>query len=698
MRRKKKKFARWVLILILLTVWSVWDLSQAHKGLSRMINTYPSYKYESEIDAVTAATTKVSIVRSDDTTLSDPIPVNDPSLDYEQIEEMVRRAVELAGGLYMVHPGDMVLIKPNIVDADPPGSGEETDPRVVKALIKIVDEIDPGNMEIVVGEGSPVPINYEMEYNEYYDHVFWGKLWDKTGYQDLLDDPDLEGINFRFSNLNCHMPGPDWKDGDPWPPDSAWKDLVLVDVPGGGQALPQKGKYWVHKDVLNADVFITVPVMKIHTPGMTCALKNQIGLAPSCIYGFWKQMGVPQNNYEYRLIHEKQAPKWWTDKEIVDLDLIAGVDFCVVDATMCLERAKDLFHDKSNQVRMNMIVAGADPVAVDNVCTRLMGMNPDDIEHITLAERVGLGTNDPEKIHIKGADLEKTKRRFRKSYFGGGEFGQGNRVWLLKGPYDISGIEDPMDHAFIPNEKDLAPQPGEDGWSESVYFTDNRIDLKDYFKLQSGAQVVSYAFCYFDAPKNQNAELWIGSDEALKIFLNGQVVYDYKGTRTFPDDKFTNDKKTVFIKAGENRLLIKSLQKYSRYDFCINICEPEPDPDYDGNRVFGLKFKTTSAVTGINELRQNTIERLHLKAYPNPFSQTITLQYQTAKNSRVRVSIYSITGQSVRTFFNQFQTAGLHTLQWNGCDEFGSEVPPGIYIYTVTIEGKTEQRKILKNR
>ena len=68
-------------------------------------------------------------------------------------------------------------------------------------------------------------------------------------------------------------------------------------------AYPQNGKYFIHKDVLNADVYITVPVMKIHTPGVTVALKNQIGLAPSTMYGFSKTAGVPQDGYSHKLWH-----------------------------------------------------------------------------------------------------------------------------------------------------------------------------------------------------------------------------------------------------------------------------------------------------------------------------------------------------------------------------------------------------------
>jgi len=690
---KLKKIGHIAIALGILSIWFVWDFSQAGQRLN---DFYRSYRMESEFDAITSATTKVAIVRSDDSTLAHPISVDDNSISYQTIEEMVRKAIKLAGGLWFVHPGDMVLLKPNIVNAVPSGSGEVTDVRVIKALIKIIDEVDPGNMEIVVGEGSPVPIDYELEYDEYYNHALWNKLWDVSGYQDLLNDPYLKGINFRLSNLNCHMPGPDWKPEDGWPADSAWKDLVLVDVPGGGQALPQEGKYWVHKDVLNANVFISVPVMKIHTTGITCALKNEIGIAPSTIYGFWKQMGVPQNNYQYKLVHEKQAPKWWTSKEIVDLASIAGIDFVVVDAIGCLEQQKEARPDGSNFVRMNTIIAGNDPVAVDNVCTRLMGMNPDDIEHITLAEKVGLGTNDPDKIHLKGADLNQTKRRFKKSNFREGKFGQGNRTWLLKGPYLLKGISDPIDYEFIANEGELAPKSGENGWSESVYFTDNRIDLKDYFGLNSGDERVSYAFCYFDAPKDQQAELWIGSDEALKIYINGQVAYKYDGTRSFDVYDFTNDKAMVTIKKGENRLLVKSLQKYGRYDFCLNICEPESNPDYDGNRVFGLKFKTNSQYTSLNSGQEKTIVDFKTyRAYPNPFNSTTHIVYNIPHRGVVELNIYNTAGQKIRSLFKGFQTPGRHSIKWSGENDHYQSVSTGVYFYRLIYNRQIKSQKLI---
>ncbi len=682
----KKKLLR-IILLAGLILWLGWDFSQADKSL---VSIYRSFKLASEFNAVTSATTKVAIVRSDDANLTHSTSIDDATISYETIEEMVRRAVYLAGGFdWLIHSGNMVLLKPNIVDPEPPGSGEITDVRVIKALIKIIDEIDPGNIEIVVGEGAPRPMDYEMDYQNTWSSPRWQKLWDVAGYQDLLTDPYLEGINFRLSNLNGS------------PPENPWQDLVLVDVPGGGEALPQGGQYYIHKDVLDADVFITVPVMKIHTPGITVALKNQIGLAPSTIYGFSKTEGVPQNNYQYRLTHGSQAPKWWTDKEIVDLSNLANIQFAVVDAIACLEKQKSARRSGgtiTNLVRMNMIVAGPDLVAVDHVCTRLMGMNPDDIEHITLAERVGLGTNNPANIEIVGASLEESKRRFRKSSSATGDFGQSNREWLLKGPFSIAGISEPMDHEFITDEASVAANAGIDDWGEAVYFTDDRIDLGDYFDLSYSDDVVSYAFSYFDAPKNQEAELWIGSDEALKIYINGELVYNYSGTRSFSNSKFLSAKVKATIKAGENRLLVKSLQKYGRYDFCLNICEPENYSDFDGNRVWGLKFKTQSDFTGVKQ-REVHKDRAFIigNAYPNPFNSSVSISYHISGQQRISIAVYNVMGKKIRTLVHDnMNTTTENSITWDGRDNGGHLVSTGTYFVVFESAGsRLSSRKIL---
>ena len=301
---------------------------------------------------------------------------------------------------------------------------------------------------------------------------------------------------------------------------------------------------------------------------------------------------------------------------------------------------------------MNSIIAGSDPVAVDNVCARMVGLNPDDIDHLVLAERVGLGTNNEEQITITGADLESTKRRFKKDKSNSADFGQSPRDWLLSGPFSIDGISDPMEHEFINNEADLAPLEEIDNWSESIYFMDDRIDLDNYYN--NPENVIVYAFTYFDAPKDQVAESWIGSDEGIKVYLNGQVIHDFTGNRHFDEDEFVSEKnKSVQIKKGENRLLVKILQKYGNYDFSLNICEPEPNPDFDGNRVHGLKFETKSTTTGISETNEgstNIIDKYKLEqCYPNPFNLSTQIRFNLTKQDFVNLSIYNSIGEKIIT-------------------------------------------------
>jgi hypothetical protein len=462
-----------------------------------------------------------------------------------------------------------------------------------------------------------------------------------------------------------------------------------------GTAQPQGGKYFIHKDVLDADVFITVPVMKIHDPGITCALKNQIGIAPSSLYGFSKTAGTPADNYEHKLLHTSEAPYRWTDKEIVDLSTIAKIKFVVVDALMCLDVQKTLRVDKSNQVRMNLILAGSDPVAVDHVCSRLMGLNPDDVEHITLAERTGLGTNDTSKINIVGSDIDSVKKRFRKnSSIEDQKFGQSNREWILSETFSTAGIDNPIGYEFIPNETGLSPFPQKDDWSESIYFINDRINLKDYYqsKQMNTDDVISYAFTYFDAPAEKEAELWVGSDEALKVYLNGDVVYNYESTRTFSSTAILSETKRINLKKGINRLLVKSLQQNNSgyYDFSLNICEVESNQYYAGNRVKGLKFINNPDITdaGIREKIISSYDMLN--CYPNPFNPATTIEYQVPFRTKVILTIYDLRGRKVKVLVDEEKNTGRYSVEF-----YAGNLSSGIYIYQLAFSEKSFTKKMM---
>ena len=66
-------------------------------------------------------------------------------------------------------------------------------------------------------------------------------------------------------------------------------------------------------------------------------------------------------------------------------------------------------------------------------------------------------------------------------------------------------------------------------------------------------------------------------------------------------------------------------------------------------------------------------------ASPNPFNPETTISYDLPSELRVSLSIYSATGQLIRTLVSQLQPAGAYHVKWDGRDEAGSAVASGVY-------------------
>lgn len=79
-------------------------------------------------------------------------------------------------------------------------------------------------------------------------------------------------------------------------------------------------------------------------------------------------------------------------------------------------------------------------------------------------------------------------------------------------------------------------------------------------------------------------------------------------------------------------------------------------------------------------------------AYPNPFNPETKIDVSLTNTGNVRVYIYNILGQKVRTLVNEEMKAGSYTLTWNGKDDHGKQVVSGTYLYSL----ETENFKLTK--
>jgi len=76
------------------------------------------------------------------------------------------------------------------------------------------------------------------------------------------------------------------------------------------------------------------------------------------------------------------------------------------------------------------------------------------------------------------------------------------------------------------------------------------------------------------------------------------------------------------------------------------------------------------------------------QCYPNPFNPATTIRFVLAQNRKVRLQIFNLRGELVRTLVNKEMPRGVHEVRWNGRDKAGRMAASGIYFYRLDLDGK----------
>ena len=75
--------------------------------------------------------------------------------------------------------------------------------------------------------------------------------------------------------------------------------------------------------------------------------------------------------------------------------------------------------------------------------------------------------------------------------------------------------------------------------------------------------------------------------------------------------------------------------------------------------------------------------KLTAGSYPNPFNPATQIAYTLNVSGNVRIKIYNITGQLIRTFDQGYQSAGNYVVSWDGRSESGDITASGVYLYRI---------------
>lgn len=81
-------------------------------------------------------------------------------------------------------------------------------------------------------------------------------------------------------------------------------------------------------------------------------------------------------------------------------------------------------------------------------------------------------------------------------------------------------------------------------------------------------------------------------------------------------------------------------------------------------------------------------------AYPNPFNPETSIKFSIPEVSNIKLVVYNLLGQEVKTLYSGQINAGGYNAKWNGSDNFGNHVASGVYFIALESESFNAVRKI----
>lgn len=82
--------------------------------------------------------------------------------------------------------------------------------------------------------------------------------------------------------------------------------------------------------------------------------------------------------------------------------------------------------------------------------------------------------------------------------------------------------------------------------------------------------------------------------------------------------------------------------------------------------------------------------------YPNPFRESTRISYRLAQEADVRLEVFDAQGRLVRRLHDGRQGQGRYAYDWNGADDRGHTLSPGIFYYRLTAGEKMQTRRVIR--
>jgi len=309
----------------------------------------------------------------------------------------------------VIRPGDRVLIKPNLVDDSAWQQGQITHPAFLRPIIDYAAKACGPTGQVILGEGP-------------WAAGVFDRVVENTGIRAMVEHlGQVHGVPVVMHDLNKAeretTPLVDLGTASALTlADRTWLDGHYQPMKRGGD--PGVGAYRIAPTVLQADVVISAPKIKVHcSGGITVAMKNMLGIIPAWDGPYEKaqlkdcahasDVDMAQGNLGKYLNNDTI---WRSMADLNRILLYAdGAGrlqltrqrryLAIVDGIVGAEESQYKPHPRP----LGTVIVSTDPVTCDAVAARVMGFDPRKLRSVILPEQIAshsLGPWRPAAVRV----------------------------------------------------------------------------------------------------------------------------------------------------------------------------------------------------------------------------------------------------------------------------------------------------------
>jgi len=236
--------------------------------------------------------------------------------------------------------------------------------------------------------------------------------------------------------------------------------------------------------------------------------------------------------------------------------------------------------------------------------------------------------------------------------------------------------------AYLPHDPAFPSQPGGSPWGADIDFQ-RTTDLHN-------STAMTWRMPYYNGPE------WTMLDSDLEAYVVGRLlepsersVESYDVYRLLTDDiQNPEEWVEIVLNIPETYTMDDNIPEADIYRYAVianfpnNQSEAAISPEYyiEPFSSAGIELPLVTALYG---------------NYPNPFNPETTIKFSIKEESDVKMSIFNMKGQKVKTVKLEMLPVGQHSIVWQGKDNSGKSVASGVYFYKMETKNYKSTKKMI---